>query len=94
MMLNASIAQTEDDAKVKSITKHAMISCNNSKRHIAAQHGTLTLPADGQPSGALSSITAGASSFSLLYSAILSTALKAFSATLANLTVMEVREVI
>ena len=39
-------------------------------------------------------MTAGASSFSLLYSAIRSTALKAFSATLASRTVMEVREVI
>ena len=39
-------------------------------------------------------MTAGASSASLLYSAILSTALKAFSATLANRNVMEVREVI
>ena len=53
-----------------------------------------TLPAEGQSEGALLGMTAGASSFSLLYSAILSTALKAFSATLASRTVMEVREVI
>ena len=52
------------------------------------------MPADGQSAGALLGMTAGASSFNLEYSAIRSTALKAFSATLASRTVMEVREVI